>query len=242
VPVSSLEEGLAADPNYKCCTFRGALAAVDPATGSVRWKKHIVEQAPSIEHKDASGRVSIGPSGGAVWSSPTIDPKLGRVYVSTGDNYTQPATDTSDAIMAMSLKDGAKQWAYQGLPGDAWNVACSLPGKTNCPKEEGPDHDMGSSPILVELAGGKRVLLGGQKTGVMHAIDPDANGKLLWKTRVAKGGILGGIEWGSASDGKAVYIAVSDARWEDGQFFGDKVKIDPTKGGGLFALDVTKPQ
>lgn len=238
VPVSSLEEGLAADPSYKCCTFRGALMALDPATGAVRWKKRIVEQEPTIEHHDDSGRTTVGPSGGAVWSAPTIDSKLGRVYVSTGDNYTQPATDTSDAIMAMSLKDGSKFWTYQGLPGDAWNVACSLPGKANCPKEAGPDHDMGSSPILVELAGGKRLLLGGQKTGVMHAVDPDDNGKLVWKTRVGDGGILGGIEWGSASDGKAVYVAVSDARWEGGEFFGDKVKLDPTAGGGLFALDL----
>jgi len=224
--------------NYKCCTFRGALMALDPVTGAVRWKKHVVEQEPTIEHHDESGRTTVGPSGGAVWSAPTIDPKLGRVYISTGDNYTQPATDTSDAIMAMSLKDGTKFWTYQGLPGDAWNVACSLPGKANCPKDAGPDHDMGSSPILVELASGKRLLLGGQKTGVMHAVDPDDNGKLVWKTRVGDGGILGGIEWGSASDGKAVYVAVSDARWEGGEFFGDKVKIDPTKGGGLFALDV----
>jgi polyvinyl alcohol dehydrogenase (cytochrome) len=97
---------------------------------------------------------------------------------------------------------------------------------------------MGSSPILVDLGDGKRVVLGGQKTGVMHAIDPDAKGKVLWKTRVGKGGILGGIEWGSATDGKAVYVAVSDARWEQGQFFGDKVALDPLHGGGLFALDV----
>ena len=238
VPVSSLEEGLAADANYKCCTFRGALMALDPATGAVKWKKHVIDQAPTVEHEGANGRKTVGPNGGAIWSSPTIDSKLGRVYVSTGDNYSQPATDTSDAILAMSLKDGAVAWSYQGLPGDAWNVACSLADKSNCPKDEGPDHDMGSSPILVEMANGKRVVLGGQKTGVMHAVDPDNNGKVLWKTRVAKGGILGGIEWGSASDGKAVYVAVSDARWAQGQFFGDKVALDPTKGGGLFALNV----
>ena len=237
VPVSSLEEGLAADPNYACCTFRGALMALDPASGAVKWKKHVVEQEPVAQPAEG-GRKSMGPSGGAIWSSPTIDPKLGRVYVSTGDNYSQPATDSSDAILAMSMKDGTVAWSYQGLPGDAWNVACSLPGKVNCPKDEGPDHDMGSSPILVELANGKRVVLGGQKTGVMHAVDPDQGGKILWKTRVGKGGILGGIEWGSASDGKAVYVAVSDARWADGQFFGDKVSLDPKVGGGLFALDV----
>lgn len=238
VPVSSLEEGLAADPNYACCTFRGAVVALDPATGEQRWKKHSVEPAPSAQADAPNGRKLFGPNGGAIWAAPTIDPKLPMLYVSTGDNYSQPATDTSDAILAMSRTDGKIAWIYQGLAGDAWNVACSLPDKSNCPEDEGPDHDMGSSPILVDLGNGKRVLLGGQKTGVMHAIDPDHGGAVLWKTRVGKGGILGGIEWGSATDGKAVYVAVSDARWAQGQFFGDKVALDPEHGGGLFALDV----
>ena len=239
IPVSSLEEGLAADPNYLCCTFRGSVLAVDPASGDVKWKQHSIQAEPTQKTAAVGGgREMIGPNGAAIWSAPTVDPKNGMLYVSTGDNYSQPATDTSDAIMAMSLKDGAIAWSYQGLAGDAWNVACSLPGGSNCPEDEGPDHDMGSSPILVELGDGKRVLLGGQKTGVMHAIDPDNKGAVLWKTRVGKGGILGGIEWGSATDGKAVYVALSDARWDKGQFFGDKVSLDPLHGGGLFALDL----
>lgn len=238
VPISSLEEGLAADPAYACCTFRGAVVALDPATGEQRWKKHVIEPAPSVQAEGPEGVKRYGPNGGAIWAAPTIDPKHPLLYVATGDNYSQPATDTSDAILAMSRVDGRIAWHYQGLAGDAWNVACTLPDKSNCPENEGPDHDMGSSPILVELDGGQRLLLGGQKTGVMHAIDPDKNGAVVWKTRVGKGGILGGIEWGSATDGKAVYVAVSDARWEKGLFFGDKVALDPTHGGGLYALDV----
>lgn len=238
IPVSSLEEGLAADPNYKCCTFRGAVMQVDPSNGKVLWKQHTIADEPRKEFKGPSGKLQVGPNGAAVWSAPTIDVENQRLYVSTGDNYSQPATSTSDSLMAMSLDKGEILWTYQGLPGDAWNVACSLPDKQNCPKEEGPDHDMGSSPILVKLADGKRLLLGGQKTGVMHAVDPDDNGKVVWKTRVGKGGILGGVEWGSAADDKAVYVSVSDARWSDGQFFGNKVALDPSAGGGLFALDL----
>ena len=238
VPVSSLEEGLAADPNYACCTFRGAVVALDPATGAQRWKEHSIEDEPTVQSAGPNGRKLMGPNGAAIWSAPTIDPKAAMLYVSTGDNYSQPATRTSDAILAMSRTDGAIAWSYQGLAGDAWNVACSLPDKANCPADEGPDHDMGSSPILVDLGNGKRALLGGQKTGVMHAIDPDNGGAVLWKTRVGKGGILGGIEWGSASDGQAVYVAVSDAHWAGGRFFGDKVALDPAQGGGLFALNL----
>ncbi|MSR15790.1 MAG: cytochrome C oxidase Cbb3 [Gammaproteobacteria bacterium] len=238
IPISSLEEGLAADPNYQCCTFRGAVIRVDAATGKIDWKQHTIADLPKQETSSVTGKTHFGPNGASVWSAPTIDLRQRRMYVSSGDNYTQPATTTSDAILALSLEKGEVLWSYQGLPGDAWNVSCSLPVKTNCPSSGGPDHDMGSSPILVNLDGGKRLLLGGQKTGVMHAIDPDHEGALVWKTRVAKGGILGGIEWGSAADDKAVFVAVSDAQWEKGLFFGDKVALDPKVGGGLFALDL----
>lgn len=238
VPVSSLEEGYAADPNYECCTFRGSVLALDPTSGAERWRQYSIEPAPSVQSTDAEGRRRWGPNGGAIWSAPTVDPKLPMIYVATGDNYSRPATATSDAVLAMSRRDGQIAWSYQGLADDAWNVACSMPDKANCPTDEGPDHDMGSSPILVELDGGRRVLLAGQKTGVMHAIDPDRGGAVLWKTRVGKGGILGGIEWGSATDGKTVYVAVSDARWMEGKFFGESVAFDPEYGGGLFALNV----
>ena len=238
VPVSSLEEGLAASSDYKCCTFRGSVMRLDALTGKVEWKQHTIAEEPTQETKSPTGKLQIGPNGASVWSAPTIDAGKGLLYVSTGDNYTQPATSTSDGIMAMKLATGEIVWVFQGLPGDAWNVGCSLPDKANCPLQEGPDHDMGSSPILVSLAAGKRLLLGGQKAGIMHAIDPDANGRIVWQNRVAKGGILGGIEWGSASDGQKVYIAISDARWVKGKFFGEKVAFDPNAGGGLVALDI----
>lgn len=238
VPVSSLEEGLAADPNYACCTFRGSVMALNPATGGVIWKQYTIAEEPIHETKTPSGKTQVGPNGASVWSSPTIDVEKGLLYVATGDNYTHPSSPTSDGIVAMKLDTGAIEWVYQGLPGDAWNVACSVPDKANCPHDEGPDHDMGSSPILVSLADGKRVLLGGQKTGMLHAIDPDQKGKLLWQNRIAKGGILGGIEWGSASDGKAIFVAISDTRWAGGQFFGAEVALDPKAGGGIVAVDV----
>ncbi|MEN9726497.1 MAG: Polyvinylalcohol dehydrogenase [Pseudomonadota bacterium] len=238
IPVSSLEEGLAADPAYQCCTFRGAVLRVEAATGKVEWKQYTVSEPPHKETSSVTGKTHYGPNGAAIWAALTLDPENNRIYASTGDNYTQPATDTSDAILALSMDKGEVLWAYQGLPGDAWNASCTLENKANCPNNDGPDHDMGSSPILVNLASGKRLLLGGQKTGVMHAIDPDKKGAVVWKTRVGEGGIIGGIEWGSAADDKAVYVAVSDAKWEGGRFFGDKVTLDASAGGGLYALDL----
>ncbi len=80
---------------------------------------------------------------------------------------------------------------------------------TNCPEAHGPDFDFGQSPILVRLTGGKRALVIGQKSGMVHAIDPDDKGKILWQTRASRPA-LGGSQWGSASDGQKVYVAISD--------------------------------
>src|ERR1700723_797347 len=91
---------------------------------------------------------------------------------------------------------------------DAFNLAC--PSGDNCPEAKGPDFDFGSSPSLVDLPHGKRALVAGQKSGMVHAVDPDQQGEALWQTRVGKGGSLGGVQWGSATDGRNVYVALSD--------------------------------
>ena len=63
------------------------------------------------------------------------------------------------------------------------------------------------------MRSGQRVLVAGQKSGVVHALDPDQEGKILWQTRIGKGGPLGGIMWGSAADQDHVYVANSDVRF-----------------------------
>ena len=132
------------------------------------------------------------------------------IYVGTGDNFSDPPTGTSDAIMALDMKTGKVLWVKQLTAGDAYNMACSLGSRDSCPDSNGPDFDIGASPILVTSATGKRVLLVSQKSGVARALDPDKNGEILWENRVGRGGALGGIQWGSASDGKNMYVAVSD--------------------------------
>ena len=69
--------------------------------------------------------------GAPVWCSPTIDAKRGLVYIGTGENYTYPTTNTSDAIQALDLKTGKLIWNFQATNGDAYNVAC--PFFVNCP-------------------------------------------------------------------------------------------------------------
>jgi polyvinyl alcohol dehydrogenase (cytochrome) len=223
VPVSSVEEVPAAQPSYECCTFRGSIVALDAATGNQIWKSYTIQEAPQQLGKNSKGTALWGPAGAAVWSAPTIDTRKGVLYIGTGNSYTAPAVKTSDAVIAMDLKTGKILWWNQATSADAFLVGCR-PGNENCPKELGPDFDFGNAPILRTLAGGKRILVIGQKSGIVWGLDPDDEGKVVWQFKAGKGGALGGIEWGSAADEQAAYIPVSD------------VLAAPNEAGGLFAL------
>jgi polyvinyl alcohol dehydrogenase (cytochrome) len=241
-PFSSFEEVLAADPNYACCTFRGSVVALDAATGKKIWQTYTIPDAAKPSGKTTSGKQQQGPSGAGVWSTPTIDERLGALYVSTGDNYSDPPSNTSDAVVAMSLKTGELLWARQLTERDAFNVGCSIPNRPNCPESSGPDFDFGQPPILVSLGGNRRALVIGQKSGMVHAIDPDQKGAVLWQTRAGQGSALGGSQWGSASDGEKIFVAISDIRISSKPDptlpQGVRSVLDPNKGGGLHALDL----
>jgi polyvinyl alcohol dehydrogenase (cytochrome) len=163
------------------------------------------------------------------------------MYVTTGDNYSDPATSNSDALVALRLSTGEILWSKQFTAKDAWNSSCQLPGKVNCPDSEGPDFDFASSAILVSLPNGRRALLLGQKSAVIYAVDPDRRGQILWQSRIGEGGTVGGIEWGPASDGRNVYVALSDIRFQVARKPGSNdrsYELDPNKGGGIFAFRV----
>jgi polyvinyl alcohol dehydrogenase (cytochrome) len=233
VPVSSTEELTGADPSYECCKFRGSVAALDAKTGKILWKTYTISEPVRPTRKNKVGTQLWGPSGVGVWSSPTLDPKRNALYVGTGDSYTDPPAPMSDAILALDMDSGKILWARQITAGDAFNLGCRVPDKSNCPDSNGPDSDFGSSPILVELEGDRRALIAGQKSAVVHALDPDREGQILWQTRVGKGGTLGGIQWGPAVDREKVYAALSDIVAKPTPM---GLQADPTAGGGLFAL------
>lgn len=227
VPVSSAEEFTAALPNYECCTFRGSVVALDARNGSLIWKTHTIKEEPRQTKKSKSGTQLWGPSGVAIWSSPTIDVQKSALYVTTGDGYSLPFAKTADAVLAFDLASGRLLWTRQLTENDSWNVSC-VDDRSNCPENEGPDFDFGSSAILVELGGGRRALIAGQKSGQVHALDPDRSGQILWQVKPGRGGVLGGIQWGPAADSQNVYVAVSDFDFSnDG--------LAPS-GGGLYAF------
>ena len=235
VPVASRDEWMSVDPRFACCKFRGSVAALDAKTGKQIWKTYTITEPARPTSKTKAGTQLWGPSGVGVWTSPTIDTKRRVLYVGTGDSYSDPPTPLSDSILALDLATGKIAWSRQLTEGDVFNGNCLQPKPSTCPGTIGPDSDFGSSPILRTLASGKRVLIAGQKSGVVHALDPDDKGKILWQTRVGKGGMLGGIQWGPAADRDAVYVALSDVGLIPAP---EGVIPDPKQGGGLFAIQL----
>jgi polyvinyl alcohol dehydrogenase (cytochrome) len=219
VGVSSNEEADAAFiPGYTCCTFRGSMLALNSANGNILWRTYTVP---------------AGYSGGSVWgSTAVVDPSRGNVYITTGNNYTMPQSvidcagtnptqaqiqaclspdDHFDSVMALNLQTGAIKWSFTALPSDAWNVSC-IPGfqsSGNCPANAGPDYDFGQGPALITTSsknGSMQILGAGQKSGQYWAFNP-STGAVIWVTQVGPGSSLGGLEWGSATDGSRIYAA-----------------------------------
>jgi polyvinyl alcohol dehydrogenase (cytochrome) len=239
VPVASWEETRSSDPDYGCCTFRGSIVALRVADGRQVWKTYLVGE-PKENGRTGRGVPRFGPSGVGVWSTPTLDIARRRLYVTTGDNYSWPATELSDAVVALDLDSGRIVWSKQVTKGDVFNGTCGAPD-ANCPGELGPDFDFGSPVILVQRDDGRDVLLAGQKSGLVFAFDPDRSGEILWQTRVGKGGTGGGVQWGMAADGQTVYAAVSDVERTRLNSSTDarRFAVDPKAGGGVSALNIS---
>jgi polyvinyl alcohol dehydrogenase (cytochrome) len=230
VPISSGEVASAADGTYRCCFSSGGVVALDAKTGSEIWRHRVIKGPAKLAGKKKNGIVFFGPSGAPVWCSPTVDAKRGLLYIGTGENYSYPTTRTSDAIEALDLKTGRLAWNFQSTAGDAYNAAC--PFFNNCPDNPGPDLDFGMAPILVKRTDGKEILVAGQKSGLVFCLNPD-DGKLLWQKRIGKGGALGGVHWGMATDGKYVYASNAD-----NALALDKRDSSVGASPGIYALDL----
>ncbi len=228
VPLASREESQPAKPDYECCRARGGIVALDVTSGEEIWRTYMTDE-PRPTGRNEAGTHQWGPSGVGIWSAPTLDLEVGAIYVATGNSYSLPVAETSDAVVALDMETGEIRWIRQVTGGDVWNGSCQprAPSHANCPEDSGPDFDFGASPNLVDLGDGQRLLTVGQKSGIVYGFDPDKEGAILWQTRIGKGGIDGGIEWGTAADDDNVYAAIDDT-----------TPGDPTTGGGLFALDL----
>ncbi len=231
VPLSALEVTAAADPNYACCTFRGGVAVYNAITGARVWTGYTIDRPPVEVGKNAVGTPRIAPSGAPIWNTPALDVKRQVMYVGTGENYSSPANETSDAIIALSMKDGSIVWSQQMTPGDAWNMGCETEEKLNCPPENGPDYDFGAATILASNSAGRDIVLAGQKSGHVYAMDPENGGEVLWHQKLGRGGIQGGVHFGMAVDGDILYVPMSD--------FDGGPRWPGVAKPGMYALDIT---
>lgn len=218
VPVSSYEVIMAAMPWYGCCTFRGSVLALNATSGEIIWQTYTVADEPTPTTNNLLFPDKKGPSGAPVWSSPTLDLKRGHLLFGSGENYSDPPTEGSDAIWALDMATGAVVWRNQFTEGDAWNASCNLWIDSNCPAADGPDFDFGAPPILLpaQSMGSVQnppvdIVLAGQKSANVFAMDA-SDGKLLWETRLGRGGMLGGIHWGIAANPQAglIFVPMND--------------------------------
>ena len=230
VPISSGELNMGAAADYECCTSHGAVVALDARNGDRKWVYHTMKNAEKTTVSKV-GTQQWGPSGAPIWTAAAIDEKRRLIYVGTGENTSAPATDTSDAILALRMDDGKLAWKYQTTPNDIFLTGCTnQPDGPNCPPATSinKDWDFGAGLMLAKAPGGRELVIGGQKNGVVWALDPD-NGKLVWNTKVGGGGAMGGIHWGMAFDGTTVYAP-------------NNMSTGPTAdevSPGLFALDIS---
>ncbi len=237
VPVSSLEEVAAMKMDMPCCTFRGAVVALELADGTQRWKTLTIDRHAEYLGTNDMQVPRFGPSGVPVWSGISVDEARGVVYVGNGNQFTEPRVAESDAVMALDMRTGAKRWISSLAPAqmdgaDIYHLACEAwwdPERRNCSPENPAGHgdrDIGAPPALVTRRDGRDVILAGSKDGMLYALDPDGEGAVLWNIRVGAGGEVGGIEYGIAADEDYVYAPVVD------------MNADMSSNGSLTAVDL----
>jgi polyvinyl alcohol dehydrogenase (cytochrome) len=215
------EEALPAmTPNYKCCDFRGSTVALDLNDGTLLWKTYVLPE---------------GFAGASIWSGAgAYDAKRRTVYITTGNAYLGPVAVQKcvaenkgdeeaqaachppgvwyDSIVAFDADTGAIKWGHRGSHDDFFTAGClQFDGAPVRACGEGPDHDFGTAPMIWS-AGGREFVGAGQKSGVFWALDPDS-GDVIWRGFTGSSGPLGGMEFGTATDGKRIYFADSNAKF-----------------------------
>ena len=209
---------------------KGRMYALDAKTGEIVWEFFLV---PKSEGDTVRGPQGASPldastwknipgapiSGGGTWTSSTLDPAAGLLYVPGGNpapdydiSVRQGENLYSDSVVVLDAKTGAYKYHYKIVPKD-WH-----------------DWDVSSPPALINTAGGKRLMAVAPKDGYLYGFDL-ADNKLLYKTPVTKienvdapfstdkdvhfcPGATGGEEWNSpAYDPRTNLIFTGDVDW-----------------------------
>jgi len=230
--VASLQEGAAASPQFPCCSARGSVVKIDAVTGAIIWKSYTVPATGYTGGGAWGSNFVVDPARRSVFLGTGNNYKQSTdpAYLACISGGGTPASCSSadnhvDSMLALDMDTGAIKWSTRAVTwnqagvangSDNWNVACLVgfpAGTGNCPSDEGPDYDFASAPNLITFQNSngtpKTILGAGQKSGIYYAFDPDT-GAVLWRTQVGPGSALGGMEWGSASDGKRIYVSIAN--------------------------------
>ena len=240
VGVASGEETAGAVADYECCKFRGSVLALDAATGTQVWKMYTIEE-PRRTTKNKVGTQLWGPSGAPIWSSPAIAHRSQRGVRHDRQQLQRPGDAQQRRLHGLRYELGASAVVETDDGGRRLEHVMSAARSDQL-------HQQGSTRSRLRLAAdhrpaSERTPGDRLRTEVRRrpALDPDCNGELIWQERVGKGGINGGVQWGSAADQSTLYVALSDL---------GRIPVpnsqatvpDPNTGGGMFALRLDSGQ
>ena len=204
--------------------FRGSMIALDIRTGRIIWQTFVLPD---------NGGVPGGFAGGAFVNPPAIDVRNGLVFGAAGQLYAQPASVTAclaaapggwsescfpanayfNSVIAFDLRTGTPRWSFRGAGPQARLLGCGPTPPAWCPPWENNFNtwDFAGSGVNVfpaRIGRQWRMIAGiGQKSGVYWALDA-ATGELVWSRLVGHGDDPGGIQWGTAFDGRYIYAAI----------------------------------
>jgi alcohol dehydrogenase (cytochrome c) len=198
---------------------RGRMMAFNQADGKQLWSFDLVP----LEGQGADTWPPNDPAhprtGGATWTSYTLDPTTGLLYVPVGnaapdfDIKARPGLNLyTNSIVILDARTGGFKEYYQLTPNDFH------------------DWDVAAAPALIKTSGGKSLIVAGGKDGVLHAVDPSQK-RELYKTPVTTienaetpfssekethfcPGVQGGVEWnGPAFHPAANLIFINSIDW-----------------------------
>ena len=201
VGVASGEETAGAVADYECCRFRGSLVALDAATGTGLEDLHHPEE-PIPTTKNKVGTQMWGPSGAPVWSSPAIDARRNALYVTTGNNYSDPPTRNERRVHGDGSEIGQDPVvASQMTPADAWTrrrAGCRT--RPTAPSRTAPTSTSRRRRSWSRWRTAAARSSPARSPASCTRSIPIAKGEMIWQVRVGKGGTMGGVQWGSAAD------------------------------------------
>ncbi len=166
--------------------FRGRMYGLDAESGEILWQFFTTDPPHT---------------GASVWTYPTVDEATGTVFFGTSNNYSDPASDTSDSVFALDVKTGEKRWSRQILADDVWAFFThGLDG--------GYDYDVSTSPVLLDVgtdAEPDPLVVVAQKDGNVTALERDT-GDIRWQRQVSNAGRQGGVLGNMAFDGSRLLV------------------------------------